>query len=210
MGVIMKKKIVLLFALVFCLFITACDSQKEGNGGTEDNSESIAGDTEDTDIEGENLEVIEDNGWSKEMEAIQDAVVSAMGDNYWPNARVTREMLAGTYNISDDLYDDYLGEVPLISTNVDTLLILKAKEGKLDELEDAVYAYRETLVDDTLQYPMNIGKIQASRIEVMGEYVCFVMLGASAVENDSQEEVITQCGEQNELALAVIGGILRQ
>ena len=108
--------------------------------------------------------------------------------------------------ISSDLYDDYLGEVPMISVNVDSMIIIKAKEDKLSEVEDAMSAYRDSLVNSTLQYPMNIGKIQASRIEIIGNYVCFLQLGGdtSSVNDDGEEAVIKHCQEQNELAIEIL------
>ena len=90
--------------------------------------------------------------------------------------------------------------------HVDTLLIIHAKDGKVEEVENALNAYRDSLVNDTMQYPMNLGKIQASRVERIGDYVCFVQLGAdtSSVEEQGDEAVITYCQEQNELALEAI------
>ena len=75
-----------------------------------------------------------------------------------------------------------------------------------EEVESALNAYRDSLVNDTMQYPMNLGKIQASRVERIGDYVCFVQLGAdtSSVEEQGDEAVITYCQEQNELALEAI------
>lgn len=120
--------------------------------------------------------------------------------------RYPGEMLNETYGVSAELYDAYLGEAPMISANVDTLLIIHAKDGKVEEVENALNAYRDSLVNDTMQYPMNLGKIQASRVERIGDYVCFVQLGAdtSSVEEQGDEAVITYCQEQNELALEAI------
>ena len=115
-------------------------------------------------------------------------------------------MLNETYGVSAELYDAYMGEAPMISANVDTLLTPPAKDGKVEEVENALNAYRDSLVNDTMQYPMNLGKIQASRVERIGDYVCFVQLGAdtSSVEEQGDEAVITYCQEQNELALEAI------
>ena len=53
---------------------------------------------------------------------------------------------------------------------------------------------------------MNVGKIQASQIEVIGDYVCFVQLGADVTSalDIGDEEVIRHCQTQNELALDAI------
>ena len=142
----------------------------------------------------------------KALQSAKKAVTDALGDNYWPDSEIPEEMLNDTFGISADLYDAYLGESPMISVNVDTLLIIHAKDGKVEDVENALNAYRNHLVNDTMQYPMNLGKIQASRIERVGDYVCFVQLGAdtSVAEEQGDEAVITYCQEQNELALEAI------
>lgn len=179
-------------------------SQTQGNtqSSMADAVESTAAPTADEDDGAFDIS----GGWSSEMQQIKDAVVEVLGDDYWPDTAMPPEMLEGNFGISSDMYDDYLAESPMISTNVDTLLIIKAKDDKVEDVENALNDYRDTLVNDTMQYPMNLGKIQASRIERYGNYVCFVQLGAEAgtIENQSEDAVINECREINELVLAVI------
>lgn len=183
--------------------------QENGQGTVAGNNAQAGGETGSGGQGGENIldETTEESGgWSEEMTKIRGAVVDALGENYWPDAQIVPEMLEGTYGITPDMYDDYMGESPMISANVDTLLIIKAKDDKVEAVEEALNAYRDMLVNDTMQYPMNLGKIQASRIQRYGNYVCFVQLGAdtTAAEENGEEAVITYCQEQNELALEVI------
>lgn len=147
------------------------------------------------------------NGWSEEMNTVKTAVVDALGESYWPNTAIIPEMLEGTFGITPDMYSDYMGEMPMISTNVDTLLIIKANDDKVEAVAEALNTYRDNVIADTFQYPMNLGKLQASRIETFGNYVCFVQLGAENVidEQTSEEQSIIKCQEQNELAIEVIG-----
>lgn len=146
------------------------------------------------------------DGWTSEMDAFREAVVGALGENYWPDMALQPDMLEALFGVTADMYDDYMAEMPMISTNVDTLVIVKAKEGQADAVEEALTAYRENLVGDTMQYPMNLGKIQASRVEKIGNYVCFVQLGADTMEalEQGDEAVIAQCQETNELVIEII------
>ncbi|MDR2044716.1 MAG: DUF4358 domain-containing protein [Clostridium sp.] len=145
------------------------------------------------------------SGWSEEMESLKAAVVEVLGDRYWPNAPLSKEVVEGTFGVAEELYDDYMAEAPLISVNVDTLVIVKAKAGKEKEAEEALSAYRASLVESTTQYPRNIGKIQASRVEAIGAYVCFVQLGADAPEDTVDvESAMEKCAEQNELAIEAL------
>lgn len=145
-------------------------------------------------------------GWSEEMETIKGAVAEAAGENYFPNMPLDPEMLEMMFGITADMYDDYMAEMPMISTNVDTLLIIKAKDDKVEAVEKALNDYRDAKVSDTMQYPMNVGKIQASKVEKIGNYVCFVQLGGDTMTaaESGDEAVIAQCTQANEQAIEII------
>lgn len=154
----------------------------------------------------------EESGYRNDVATadLKTAVTDALGDAYWPETEIPAEFLDSLYGISADLYEEYLGEMPMMSTKVDTLIIVKAKADTVTQVEEAMNAYRDMLVSDTMQYPMNIGKIQASRIETFGNYVCFVQLGGDTTATmeanpDNQDEaVIAYCQEQNQIALDAI------
>jgi hypothetical protein len=215
----MKKLILFVCTGVLVLGLTAC-----GKGATEDNLTSGASqetsqeesseetsentsaeessDTEPGDIAGGGEEAA---GWSEEMTALRSAVVEAVGqDNYWPDMPMEADMLETFFGITSDLYEDYMAESPMISANVDTLVIVKAKEEQADAVLEILNGYRENLVNDTMQYPQNLGKIQASQVEKIGNYVIFVQLGGGAIESGDEEEVLTKCQEANKLALDAI------
>lgn len=144
-----------------------------------------------------------------EMSNIRQAVVDALGENYWPQMSIPAEYMEG-FGLTADMYDEFFGEMPMISTNVDTLIIVKAKEGQLETVEGVLTAYRENLVNDTMQYPMNVGKIQASEVKTIGDYVCFVQLGADVMDVAEQgdEAVIKHCQEQNAIAIEALEGAI--
>lgn len=143
-----------------------------------------------------------------DMGDIRQTLVEVLGENYWPNTQIAPEYLE-EYGLHSDIYDDFYGEVPQVTTNADTLIIISAKEDKVEEAEEVLNNYREALVADTDQYPMNAGKILASRIETIGNYVCFVQLGADTTEeygeDGDEDAVIRRCQEHNELAIEAIG-----
>lgn len=202
----MKKKLACMLLMgTLALSMAACGNGQDKNTGaaTETGVESTEGTVESTEASAESTEA---GNAGTPLQNAKKAVTDALGDDYWPDSEIPEEMLNETYGVSADLYDAYLGECPMISVNVDTLLIIHAKDGKVEDVENALNAYRDSLVNDTMQYPMNLGKIQASRVERIGDYVCFVQLGAdtSSVEEQGDEAVITYCQEQNELALEAI------
>lgn len=147
---------------------------------------------------------------------LQAAVAQELGDNYWPDMEVPAELLEDTFGVSADLYEEIFAQVPMISANVDTLVIVKAKEGSEAQVEQALQAYKEYNTTEALQYPMNMGKVQAAQIASYGRYVCFVQLGAEVPEaEDGSEEdgdaaAILHCEKENAKALAVIEEMLKK
>ena len=92
----------------------------------------------------------------------------------------------------------------MISAKGDALRVVTAAEEKKEKGAEALRAYRDKLVNDTMQYPSNIPKIQASMIETYGNYVCFVQLGGSMNNQEDEEEAMKVCMEANEQALSII------
>ena len=203
----MKKLIGLFLVTVMAFSLVACG--KDTNEGNADAPATEQGATTGEDTT-QTDETLTNYGVGVSMEDLKAALVEALGENYWPNTEIPADFLKDIYGVSEDMYEEYYAEMPMISTNVDTVIIVKAKEDQVTAVEDALNAYREVMVNDTMQYPMNVGKIQASRIETFGQYVCFVQLGADTMEasETGDEAVIEQCQQANELALEVIENTL--
>lgn len=206
----MKKFAVLALAGILAFGLIACgkdnvDNQNGNNSQTEDNQ---LGNTDGTnDVSGTDSEEDVFDGANVSVADLKAAVVEAVGEeNYWPAAPLEAEFLEGNFGISADMYDEFLYEMPMISMNVDTLLIVKAKEDQVQAVEDALNAYRDDQIENGMNYPMNVGKVQASRIETFGNYVCFVQLGADVtnVSEQGDEAVIEHCQQENEKALDAI------
>ena len=216
----MKKLTVLLLIMTMSVSMIAC-------GNTNNTESSVAPEsTEEVVVEESTEEIVSEEVFeevlpeedffaeptmSEEMMAIRQAVVDAIGDNYFPQMQMPAEFMEG-YGLSAEMYEEFFGEMPMISTNVDTLMIVKAAEGQLEAVEGVMNAYRDNLVNDTMQYPMNVGKIQASEVKTIGNYVCFVQLGGDvmAALEQGDEAVIKHCQEQNALAIEALEGVINQ
>lgn len=221
----MKKLAVFLMTATLALSLASCGNRDEGNGGSqvEDSQGSSVSDSATESVSepesqpgmdqqpGDDSSQAPEDGVSEQMSAIRQAVVDVLGDNYWPDTQIPAEFLEG-YGLTSEMYVDFWGEMPMISTNVDTLIVIQAAEGQIDAVEEVLNSYRETLVNDTMQYPMNVGVIQASRIEVVGDYACFAQLGADTMDlmDAGDEAVIRHCQELNEMALEAIERVIQQ
>ena len=123
-----------------------------------------------------------------ELTEVYDAVKEAYGEDYLPSMEVDEDTLCDMLGLEKESISAFFGEMPMMSTHVDTFIGIRAAEGKGDEVEKAVNDYRETQVSNTLQYPMNLAKVQASKVVRHGDDVYFVMLGKINDNMDVSEE----------------------
>ncbi len=137
-------------------------------------------------------------------------VAETLGDDYWCTEKITDADAATLYSLTADNCDEILAEVPMMATNADMIIVVKAKSDKVDAVKTELEALRQTKVDDTMQYPMNIQKIAASSVEVIGEYVVYVQLGGDAVDAETDEAIKTGCEEDNKAALDAIKELLKK
>ena len=213
-----KKTIALLCAALLAVSATACGGNgKDGSSDAESSTgQESGGESSEESVPSESMgtpsESVETSSESAETpsDGAGAAAVEAAEGGYWPDMALQPDMLEMSFGITADMYDDYMAEMPMMSAHVDTLLIVKAKEDKLETVQEIVEDYREAKVNDTMQYPMNLGKIQASQVETIGNYVVFVMLGGDTtdVEEQGDEAVVKTCQERNGKVIEAIRGQL--
>ncbi|MCH5200549.1 MAG: DUF4358 domain-containing protein [Oscillospiraceae bacterium] len=119
-------------------------------------------------------------------------IVDAIKNAYEPDSlpfidMLPEELINDRYGLDADSYTEITAQVPMISTFVDTVVVVKAADGKAGEVEAALKAYHKTLVEESIQYPMNIEKVNAGQVVVNGNYVAFIMLGAIDEREDASD-----------------------
>jgi hypothetical protein len=119
---------------------------------------------------------------SGNLKKVHTAVKNAYGEQYIPSMALDETAFQELIGVKKELFIEYIAEMPMMSTHVDTFIGVEAKEGKAKEVEALLLAYREKLVSDTMQYPMNVPKIQASKVVAVDDYVFFVLLGEIPME----------------------------
>lgn len=219
----MKKSVVYLLAGMLMFGLAACG--QDGNGGqggssaqNSSNIQSSSGDQNNSsdlavgDTAGGNDEAQlgTEDGWTKDMAELRAAAVEVLGDNYWPNMMVDADAMEVRFGITRDMYEDYLAEMPMMSAHVDTLVVVKAKEDQVEAVVSALNTYRDVQINDAVQYPMNMGKVQASCVERIGDYVLFVQLGGETDMDASDEVVIAGCQALNQSVVEAIRQKLEQ
>lgn len=137
---------------------------------------------------------------------LEGEVKALLGDNYWPEVNLSAAELTKLTGITEDMYVDFLAERQILDAHIDTMVIIHAKEDYVGTIEQAMEAYRSNLIEQNKNYPQNLSKARASRIETIDDYICFVLLGAdtTTLADRGNEAVMAHCLEENEKALYVL------
>lgn len=148
------------------------------------------------------------------IKKIYNAIKEAYGENYVADMSLTEEEINQRYGLSSQWYTAAISDMPMISVNIDTLVIVKAKNAKTKKkIKKKLQEYQDVQINGTMQYPMNLLKAQASRIYTKGDYVFFFMLGF--IENDleetgTEEDQIAAYKEQNQIAVDAVKELFAQ
>ena len=142
------------------------------------------------------------------VSTFHEAIKGAYGEQYLPNMSIDDATLTDIYGIEKDLVANYVGEVPMIGTYVDSLIIIEATEGNVDAVETALNTYKDTLLGDSMQYPMNLAKINSSVVYSVDEYVFFIMLGAIDETNEDEDAQLEFAKAEIQIAIDAIDSIV--
>ena len=194
-----------ILSLILVLIMTAAmfaGCSKGGNDGSSANSESPVPpevtSTPETDLSGtDDLDGTVDS----KLTEIHEGVKEAYGDAYVPSSAIDGTMLGEVYGVNMDNVESFIAEGPMISAHVDTYVSIKAKEGKGEEVEKELKAYRDKVVSDSMQYPMNQEKVNASQVHRDGDYVFFVMLGGFGDDLEEGADMVKYAEEQTRIGL---------
>jgi hypothetical protein len=121
-------------------------------------------------------------------ETIFNAIKSAYGDKFMANVPMISEDYENVFGLTPDMYTEITGGMPAVTIHVDRVLVVKAADGKLKDIETALTAAKENFVKDTLQYPVNIAKVNAAKIVTKGNYAAFIMAGDVDERTDVTDE----------------------
>ena len=140
------------------------------------------------------------------LSELEGEVKELLGDNYWPEVRLSAEELERQTGITEDMYVEFLAKKQVLNAHIDTMIIIHAKEDYVGEIESNLEAYRSIMIEQNKNYPQNLSKAKASRMETINDYICFVQLGGdtTSMADKGQEAVIGYCLEENERALYVL------
>ena len=206
----MKKKImiVLTAGLILCS-LTGCGGSTP-TGEMVNNKRNIDEQKEILEMPVESSYVENEEQYAKKtfptLAQLREEVKEELGEHYWPEVSISEEELENETGITRDMYIEFLAEEPSTETNMDRLIIIRAKEDYVGTIEQALEEYRLKMIEENQKYPQNLCKVEASRMETIENYICFVQLGAdtSIVAGKGKDDIISYCLEENERAVDVL------
>ena len=206
----MKKLLSITLCLIMLLSLASCGN-KDDNATSNNNSSESSIVSEASNMETPSSVSADTPGeQTASVAAIADAVKAAYAESYIPSMSYSKEEISEKFGLTEDMYDDIIAEGPMISVHVDTFIAVHAKPNKTADVETALNNYRQSLIDNLMQYPMNQIKIQASVVESMGDYVFFIMLGEipTSIEEQGEEETLKYAQQENQIAIDTIKSVL--
>lgn len=206
----MMKKIVwkVLLGELFLSLLTGCGNSmptdelvNKGQGGVSQSQEMQAGSSY-----VENGRGIRYGDKFTTLLQLREKVKDGLGEKYWPDVFLSEDELEDKIGITEDMYEEFLAEEQIIDSNIDMMVIIRAKEDYVGMIEQKLEDYRSRMIEENQKYPQNLGKAMASRMETIEDYICFVQLGAdtSIVADRGADEIVAYCQEENERAIDIL------
>ena len=183
----MKKILALLLAaLMASATLASCGNAGNGSSGSSSVSSEAGTNKESTATAEEVFDAI-NKAFADKYGAIDPGITGAI--NNLP-AAVDDQLLKEQLGISPDLYESYKGEIAGMMTNCDMLIVVKAKEGKVEDVKAALEAAKKAQAAQFENYPVmaNDVRIEDSKVVENGRYVALLMVGVLTDDNDSDPD----------------------
>ena len=184
----MKKILALLLAaLMASATLASCGNAGNGSSGSSSSVSSEAGTNKESTATAEEVFDAINKAFADKYGAIDPSITGAI--NNMP-AAVDDQLLEEQLGISPDLYESYKGEIAGMMTNCDMLIVVKAKEGKVEDVKTALEAAKKAQAAQFENYPVmaNDVRIEDSKVVENGRYVALLMVGVLTDDNESDPD----------------------
>ncbi|MFI3325020.1 MAG: DUF4358 domain-containing protein [Clostridia bacterium] len=181
----MKKLAILLACALISTSFTACSLfEREEEVEVTPTPEATEIPKVEEDIEDDVQDMEDDTMNTNTIDTYKSAIKDVYGDDYIPDKEMDETEIEEKLGISSEFYDEIWVEGSTLEENPDIFVVVKAKDGKTEEVEKALESYKTSLSENTL-YEANMDKINAGEVYTNGDYVFFMILGANTFEDDT-------------------------
>lgn len=143
---------------------------------------------------------------------IEQKLAEAVGkDAYLCDTDIDKEWLQNVYRLDLSQVDEYVAKQNSIgSVNPDTVIILKVKNGYTDKAVKAINEGYAQIVSYIRQYPFGTAKVLNGRLYQSGNYVIYIIAGASYEGDDAEAEsklAVSEYAKIDEVIKSVFGAL---
>ena len=124
----------------------------------------------------------------RDLEKAVTAVKTEFGEFYGPSQDISAQQLDEVMGVDPSWVKDFVAEGPMFSMSVDTFIAVLVDGDHVEDVKEALEAYKLYQETEAFQYPMNMAKVKASEVVVKGNLVFFVMLGKYDDRTEATEE----------------------
>lgn len=182
----MKKSTLILASLIVSVMLASCGQQKSDSSDTTDSRpETSVSDT---------TRPEEKKNGSSDQEitpaSIEQAIADAVGkDGYLCNTDIEESWLKNSYGFDLTKVKSYVARQNAISAvNLDTVIVLEVEDGYADTAVALLNQSYSGTVSYIRQYAFGVGKVLNARIYKEGNYVMYILAGASYDGDDAEQE----------------------
>ena len=207
----MKKFTVILMAMVMALSCAACSNTNKNTSNNNSGNTSSSTDTKKDDNKNNSKNNNDNNKSDNKTEVkattveIEKKIADAVGkDNYLCDLEIDKDTMTNYYGFDMAKVESYTAKQNKIaSVNPDTVIILKVKDGYAGKAVEALNTSYSQMVDYIRQYPFGTQKVMNARIYQSGNYVMYILAGASYDGEDSDAEAKLAKSEYEKIDNAV-------
>ena len=183
------KRIILIFMSLIMIFSFAACNKGAGDKKAEDNNSG--------DISAVTVTPAE----------IEQKIAAAVGsENYLCDTEIDKDWLQNSFGLDLSKVESYSAKQNSISSvNPDTVIVLKTKDGYANEAAEILNTSFEQMVGYIRQYPFGAEKVLNARLYQSGDYVIYVIAGASYDGDDAEAEAKLAVAEYEKIDEAIEG-----
>ncbi|MBC8558588.1 DUF4358 domain-containing protein [Fumia xinanensis] len=172
----MKKIVALLMAALCAVTFVSCNNSSNESGSS---NESSGGGAVSSATSSEIFDAI--NSVFAEKYPDAGAVIPNMPQD------VDDTILKDKFGIDVNDVEDYKGQIAGMMTNCDMLLIVKAKDGKIDSVRASLESAKEAQTEQFASYGVmgNIERTAAAKVVTNGNYAALIMVGVLPDDPDA-------------------------
>ena len=142
---------------------------------------------------------------SEKVTAAVDKIKTNYSGLYLPNMQMDAEIFSSLCGVSPELYVGFFGEMPMISAQSDMLLVVEPAEGKVEEVVGLLNAYKDTQINNTMQYPTNAIQVQATQVYEKDGLVYYIAIFGDVNDVlEDEDALLTKCQDSVNEIISII------